>query len=163
MAVSKEEVSSRTKDRRRRLKRCQQYLHVQECHESLHRANRNERRTARNRRTTRRCAEEIEPIKQTEEASPIEGSRLARRYVVLAPHAMKEPLNTSRKMSVNQPGRARLSSTQWINGLKEGDSNAAEKLWERYYQEVVRLARRRLVSSGQWLVRNGAVVGGFAD
>lgn len=34
--------------------------------------------------------------------------------------------------------------TQWIDELKEGDSDAAEKLWQRYFQQLVQLARRRL-------------------
>ena len=34
--------------------------------------------------------------------------------------------------------------TQWIEQLKEGDSAAAEKLWQRYFQQVVEQARRKL-------------------
>jgi DNA-directed RNA polymerase specialized sigma24 family protein len=37
--------------------------------------------------------------------------------------------------------------TQWIKELKRGDPDAAEKLWQRYFQQVVSLARRRLESS----------------
>ena len=36
------------------------------------------------------------------------------------------------------------SVTQWISGLKLGDSEAAQKLWERYFQSTVRMARARL-------------------
>jgi DNA-directed RNA polymerase specialized sigma24 family protein len=36
------------------------------------------------------------------------------------------------------------SVTQWIRGLKRGDSVAAQKTWERYCQRLVSLARARL-------------------
>jgi DNA-directed RNA polymerase specialized sigma24 family protein len=36
------------------------------------------------------------------------------------------------------------SVTNWIAQLQTGDTAAAEPLWERYYQRMVRLARRRL-------------------
>ena len=34
--------------------------------------------------------------------------------------------------------------TQWIDELKAGDSIAAEKLWQTYFQQIVELARRKL-------------------
>ena len=34
--------------------------------------------------------------------------------------------------------------TQWIEQLKDGDAEAAQKLWERYFSQIVRLARRKL-------------------
>lgn len=34
--------------------------------------------------------------------------------------------------------------TLWINQLKTGDSLAAQKLWEAYFQQMVELARRKL-------------------
>ena len=34
--------------------------------------------------------------------------------------------------------------TQWIEQLKDGDAEAAQKLWERYFTQIVRLARRKL-------------------
>ncbi len=34
--------------------------------------------------------------------------------------------------------------THWIEQLREGDSDASEQLWQRYFQQVVELARRRL-------------------
>ena len=34
--------------------------------------------------------------------------------------------------------------TKWIEDLKDGDAEAAEKLWQRYYRQVVDIARRRL-------------------
>src|SRR5262249_53835431 len=36
------------------------------------------------------------------------------------------------------------SVTQWVNQLQAGDRAAAQKLWERYFQQLVRLARRKL-------------------
>lgn len=45
------------------------------------------------------------------------------------------------------------SVTHWIEEIKEGDSDAARKIWERYFPELVRLARRKL----------GGVPHGMAD
>jgi RNA polymerase sigma factor (sigma-70 family) len=39
------------------------------------------------------------------------------------------------------------SVSQWIANLKEQDSDAAQRLWERYVARLVRLARRRLKDS----------------
>jgi DNA-directed RNA polymerase specialized sigma24 family protein len=39
------------------------------------------------------------------------------------------------------------SVTGWIGDLKGGDPDAAQKLWERYFESVVRLARARLRSA----------------
>jgi DNA-directed RNA polymerase specialized sigma24 family protein len=36
------------------------------------------------------------------------------------------------------------SVTQWIGQLKAGDQNAAQKLWEGYFQRMVGLARKKL-------------------
>jgi DNA-directed RNA polymerase specialized sigma24 family protein len=36
------------------------------------------------------------------------------------------------------------SVTRWIGLLQSGDPAAAQRLWERYFQSLVRLARRRL-------------------
>jgi DNA-directed RNA polymerase specialized sigma24 family protein len=36
------------------------------------------------------------------------------------------------------------SVTAWIESLKAGDAHAAEKLWRRYFEALVRLARERL-------------------
>ena len=36
------------------------------------------------------------------------------------------------------------SITQWIDRLKAGDANAAQKLWERYFRRLVGLARKKL-------------------
>jgi hypothetical protein len=36
------------------------------------------------------------------------------------------------------------SVTQWVNRLQAGDRAAAQKLWEGYFQRLVRLARQKL-------------------
>jgi DNA-directed RNA polymerase specialized sigma24 family protein len=36
------------------------------------------------------------------------------------------------------------SVTRWIDSLKAGDGEAAQRLWQRYFESLVRLARRRL-------------------
>jgi DNA-directed RNA polymerase specialized sigma24 family protein len=36
------------------------------------------------------------------------------------------------------------SITQWIGGLKAGDEEAAQKVWERYFERLARSARDRL-------------------
>lgn len=36
------------------------------------------------------------------------------------------------------------SVTEWLNGLKAGHADAAQKLWERYVEQIVRVANRRL-------------------
>src|SRR5262245_25728428 len=36
------------------------------------------------------------------------------------------------------------SVTQWIDRLKAGDPDAAQKLWERYFRRLVALARKKL-------------------
>ena len=41
------------------------------------------------------------------------------------------------------------SITLWIGGLKAGDHDAAQPLWERYFQRLVGLARARLRSSAR--------------
>jgi DNA-directed RNA polymerase specialized sigma24 family protein len=40
--------------------------------------------------------------------------------------------------------RAEASVTQWIDRLKAGDPDAAQKLWERYFRRLVGLARKKL-------------------
>jgi len=39
------------------------------------------------------------------------------------------------------------SVTGWLGALSAGDSIAAQKIWDRYFQRVVRLAQRRLPSN----------------
>ncbi len=49
---------------------------------------------------------------------------------------------------MNSPGAAPLTNqpsvTQWIAGLKTGDADAAQRLWDRYFQRLVGLACHRL-------------------
>ena len=39
------------------------------------------------------------------------------------------------------------SVTRWIEQLKTGDPLAAQKLWERYFQRLVGLARKKLLDA----------------
>jgi DNA-directed RNA polymerase specialized sigma24 family protein len=43
-------------------------------------------------------------------------------------------------MPLEDPG----SVSRWIDGLKAGDRDAAQPLWDRYFDQLVRLARARL-------------------
>jgi RNA polymerase sigma factor (sigma-70 family) len=43
-------------------------------------------------------------------------------------------------MSAEDPG----SVTHWIDGLKAGQPEAADALWQRYYERVLKVARQRL-------------------
>jgi len=36
------------------------------------------------------------------------------------------------------------SVTEWLEGLKQGESDAAQRIWERYFDRLLRLARARL-------------------
>jgi RNA polymerase sigma factor (sigma-70 family) len=38
------------------------------------------------------------------------------------------------------------SISRWIDGLKQGDSQSAEQIWQQYFEKLVRLARQRLGS-----------------
>jgi RNA polymerase sigma factor (sigma-70 family) len=40
------------------------------------------------------------------------------------------------------------SVSGWINQLQAGDASAAQPLWERYFRQLVRLARERLQRAG---------------
>src|SRR5262245_46060314 len=51
-----------------------------------------------------------------------------------------QPHTNSRAMAMHSDA----SVTQWIDGLKAGDPNAAQKLWERYCRRLVGLARKKL-------------------
>ena len=42
---------------------------------------------------------------------------------------------------------ANASVTQWIAGLKAGKAEAADRLWHRYFERLVRLAQRKLGSA----------------
>lgn len=39
------------------------------------------------------------------------------------------------------------SVTRWVNALKDGDTAAAQPLWERYHRQLISLARQKLHSS----------------
>jgi hypothetical protein len=39
------------------------------------------------------------------------------------------------------------SVTYWIDLVKQGVADAAQKLWERYFTQLVRLARGKLTAS----------------
>lgn len=41
------------------------------------------------------------------------------------------------------------SPTQWVDGLRRGDSDAPQKLWEVYFAKLVRLARTRMHGSAR--------------
>jgi RNA polymerase sigma factor (sigma-70 family) len=41
------------------------------------------------------------------------------------------------------------SVSNWISALKDGDSAAAQPLWERYYRQLVALARKKLGAAGR--------------
>lgn len=50
-------------------------------------------------------------------------------------------------MALDQDEEAIGSVTQWIGDLKAGDNDAAQALWQRYFDRLVRLARKRLATS----------------
>ncbi len=39
------------------------------------------------------------------------------------------------------------SVTRWVGGVQAGKADAAHALWERYFAQLVNLARRRLASA----------------
>jgi hypothetical protein len=41
-------------------------------------------------------------------------------------------------------GSPEQSVTRWIESLKAGEGDAAQRLWQRYFEDLVRLARDRL-------------------
>ena len=41
------------------------------------------------------------------------------------------------------------SVSHWIAALKDGDTAAAQPLWERYYQQLVALARTKLLTTSR--------------
>jgi DNA-directed RNA polymerase specialized sigma24 family protein len=50
----------------------------------------------------------------------------------------------SRRGEVEMPEPELNSVTLWIGMLKEGDPESAAKLWQRYFEALVKLARKRL-------------------
>lgn len=52
------------------------------------------------------------------------------------------------------------SVTIWLQELKAGDSDAAQQLWDRYFERLVRVARKKLGSSPRrWEDEEDVVVG----
>jgi DNA-directed RNA polymerase specialized sigma24 family protein len=45
---------------------------------------------------------------------------------------------------MGEPMTAEGSVTRWIGQVKQGDEAAAQKLWELYFQRLVRMARKKL-------------------
>ncbi len=45
------------------------------------------------------------------------------------------------------PLSAEASVTEWIAALKKGEAEAAERLWHRYFERLVQLARKKLGSA----------------
>lgn len=39
------------------------------------------------------------------------------------------------------------SITRWIRGVKSGDEGAAAQLWDRYFEKIVQVARKRIASA----------------
>jgi RNA polymerase sigma factor (sigma-70 family) len=54
-------------------------------------------------------------------------------------------------MSAEDPG----SITRWLKGLKEGRPEAVDAIWQRYYQRVLAVARRRLRQGPHQAVEDG--------
>jgi DNA-directed RNA polymerase specialized sigma24 family protein len=54
-------------------------------------------------------------------------------------------------MSAEEPG----SITRWLKGLKEGRPEAVEAIWNRYFQRVLTVARRRLREGPYQAVEDG--------
>jgi RNA polymerase sigma factor (sigma-70 family) len=47
------------------------------------------------------------------------------------------------------PAGADDEITQWLSGLAEGDESAVQRIWECYYERLVRLARQKLGDSSR--------------
>jgi RNA polymerase sigma factor (sigma-70 family) len=66
---------------------------------------------------------------------------------VQSPHSAGDvPAAVPSKQLVWHPGErlVSLSTTYWLRQLKAGNKDAAQELWERYYQRLVAVARKRL-------------------
>jgi hypothetical protein len=50
----------------------------------------------------------------------------------------------ARRGEVEMPEPEMSSVTVWLGLLKEGDPESAAKLWQRYFEALVKLARKRL-------------------
>lgn len=55
------------------------------------------------------------------------------------------------------------SVTMWIRDLKQGDDNAASKLWERYFQRLQKLAARKLGNAARRIADEEDVAIGVMD
>ena len=54
------------------------------------------------------------------------------------------------------------SVTAWIGRVKTGDRDAAQKLWERYFERLVRLARAKLPAGRRKLGEDESDVAAYA-
>jgi DNA-directed RNA polymerase specialized sigma24 family protein len=55
---------------------------------------------------------------------------------------MKDHVDTQSEARTPMPDPAAV--TQWIDGLKAGDQEAARKLWDHYFTQLVHVVRRKL-------------------
>ena len=56
------------------------------------------------------------------------------------------------------------SVTVYIQGLRDGDEEASQKIWERFYERLIRLADRKLKESPRRVANEEDVVTvAFAD
>src|SRR5438874_1974030 len=60
------------------------------------------------------------------------------------PPILGGPVCETRARSVASPMSPGTSVTDWLGRLRAGDRDAAQRLWERYFDQLVRLARGRL-------------------
>jgi RNA polymerase sigma factor (sigma-70 family) len=56
-------------------------------------------------------------------------------------------LTSHNKIENPSSSSANHSVTQWVEGLKAGKAEAADRLWNRYFERLVRLARKKLGAS----------------
>ena len=66
------------------------------------------------------------------------------------PHAPSAMLGPVKMMPDEETG----SVSDWIDALKEGRPEAADAIWQRYYQRVVGVARRRLAGDSHQAVED---------
>ena len=51
--------------------------------------------------------------------------------------------------------------TQWVGGMAQGDEQAAQKVWQRYYAQLLPMARRKLGSRRSIVDEEDAVLSAF--
>jgi DNA-directed RNA polymerase specialized sigma24 family protein len=68
------------------------------------------------------------------------GSGLFASGALQSTRSTHDPSSGISPMSTEREG----SVTHWIGGLKEGDAQAAQEIWQRYFDALVRLARAKL-------------------